>query len=231
MRIKFEQEINNSKKGILIEKNNSEFLLVSFGGINQGLGIPVFEFFNSLKLLGFDKIFLRDFNQMWYQKGVDSNINDLLLLKEFIKHEINLKSYKKIVFLGNSMGGYAAILFGIMINVDEVISFAPQTFIDKTNRLKHLDFRWFKQIKKIHSSKNKHHIFFNLKHFLNNNSNYKTNINIYFSNKHRLDRLHAKHIKNLKNVSLNSYEVGGHSVIKTLRDSGELQTILTNLFK
>ena len=40
------------------------------------------------------------------------------------------------------MGGYAALLFGNILKVDKVLSFAPQTFIDKTNRLINCDFRW-----------------------------------------------------------------------------------------
>ena len=41
-------EIENTKTSILSEINNNKQLLVSFGGIQQGLGIPVFEFFNSI---------------------------------------------------------------------------------------------------------------------------------------------------------------------------------------
>ena len=56
---------------------------MSFGGVNQGLGMPIFEFFNSINDLECDKVFFRDFSQMWYQKGVDEVVNDLLSLKDF----------------------------------------------------------------------------------------------------------------------------------------------------
>jgi hypothetical protein len=61
----------------------NENLLVSLVGIKQGLGMLVFNFFNSINNLQCDKIFLRDFNQMWYQKGVDGTINNLANLEKF----------------------------------------------------------------------------------------------------------------------------------------------------
>lgn len=42
------EEIENTNKGILIDFNGRKNLLVLFGGIHQGLGMPVFEFFNSI---------------------------------------------------------------------------------------------------------------------------------------------------------------------------------------
>jgi uncharacterized radical SAM superfamily protein len=92
------KSIESSNKGILVNKNGSKDLLVSFGGVNQGLGVPVFEFFNSINNLKCDKIFFRDFNQLWYQKGVDEVVNDLILLKDFIKNEIIVNKYRKVVF-------------------------------------------------------------------------------------------------------------------------------------
>ena len=55
--------MEDNKEGILISRAGSRNLLVSFGGINQSLGMPVFEFYNSIKDIDCDKIFLRDFNQ------------------------------------------------------------------------------------------------------------------------------------------------------------------------
>lgn len=61
--------------GILIDTTEiNDKLLISFGGIRQGMGIPVVEFFNSLKDAKCDKIFVRDFHQMWYHKGVNKDI-------------------------------------------------------------------------------------------------------------------------------------------------------------
>jgi hypothetical protein len=225
-----EETTDRSNGGIFLENVGNENLLVSFGGINQGLGIPVFEFFNSITSLKCDKIFFRDFKQMWYQQGIDEDINGLIDFKDFIGKKIQNKKYKKIVFVGNAMGGYAAILFGYLLNVDNIISFAPQTFIDWKNRLIFWDRRWRKQMEIVYRNMNKYPEYFDLKKHLQITQEYTCKIDVYYSSKHRLDKLHAERLKSLKNVSLHPYSNGGHGVVKTLRDSGELQLILSGLF-
>lgn len=214
------------KDGFLIEIKGSKHLVVIFGGINQGIGIPVFEFFNILKEKEIDKVFIRDFNQMWYLKGVDEEVNSFENLKTRLGDII--KKYNKVTFLGNSMGGFAAILFGTLLNVDNVIAFSAQTFINRRQRFWSFDKRWEKQIKKIHDAQ-LHSEYQDLKTVINNHPNSKTKINIYYSSKDRLDRKHSKRLRSFKNVSLNSFSKGGHAVIRELRDSGELHQILTQL--
>ena len=54
-------EFEKTNKEVLTDFNKHEVLLVSFGGISQGLGMPVFEFFNSISDIACDKIYFRDF--------------------------------------------------------------------------------------------------------------------------------------------------------------------------
>lgn len=224
------KSIESSNKGILVNEKGSKHLLVSFGGVNQGLGMPVFEFFNSINDLKCDKIFFRDFSQMWYQKGVDDVVNDINSLMNFINNEIIKNKYTKVIFLGNSMGGYAAILLGVLIKVDRVISFAPQTFIDKKKRFFFGDRRWARQMNNIHKNKNKYKQFFDLKEVIKKHTDLNQQIDVYYSSKHRLDRIHAERLKGFKNVNLHDYNKGGHAVVKILRDSGELNALLSKLF-
>jgi hypothetical protein len=215
---------NNSKLSISQIIEGHDKLLVSFGGIRQGLGVHVFEFFKSLENLDCDKIFIRDFNQAWYHKGIDkdqSSINETVLyLKE------KCKGYKKVCFLGNSMGGYASILFGVLVEVDTILAFSPQTFIDRFNRLKYLDRRWKKQIQSIYSSNAKQPTFFDLKKVLKTKRNIKTKIFIHHSSKHRLDNAHAQRIRNLNNVKVFPHSQGGHAVVRWIKEKGELISII-----
>jgi esterase/lipase len=57
----------------------------------------------------------------------------------YLEGIIKINKYDNICFIGNSMGGYAAILFGTLLNIDNIISFAPQTFIDKFNLFLYFD--------------------------------------------------------------------------------------------
>lgn len=217
----------DSESGILVDKTGSERLLVSFGGIKQGLGIPTFEFFNSLSNIHCDKLFLRDFNQAWYQFGVNEEISTIGKIHDYLKAEISGNDYQKTCFIGNSMGGYAAILFGSMLGVKTVISFAPQTFIDQWNRLAALDLRWRRQLKRVHQAETEG-TYLDLKKHLERQNYPDTEIFIFYSRDYRLDRVHAERLKGSKNVHLRPLPGGDHSIVKTIRDSGELQRLVSN---
>ena len=225
------QEIEKTQKGLLTDFKGYKNLLVSFGGIQQGFGMPVFEFFNSISDIQCDKIYFRDFNQAWYQKGVDSELNHIDKIIEYLEGIINSKKYDKICFLGNSMGGYASILFGSILNVDKVIAFAPQTFINKFNRKLTSDKRWEEQIEKVYVYKDKRKKFFDLKKCLRRKKSFKTQIHIYYSPNHVLDKKHAERLKFKTNIILHPIGEGGHSVVKTIRNQGELKTIIKATFE
>lgn len=224
------EDIEKTKEGKLIDFNNHKQLLVSFGGIQQALGFPVFEFFNSISDIPCDKIFLRDFHQQWYQKGVDTELNHIDKITTYLKNIIAENDYDKICFLGNSMGGYAAILFGSILNVDTVMAFAPQSYIDRFNRFINSDKRWLKEISQVHNNKNKERKYFDLKRHLSKVPPYKTKIHIYYSPKYDLDKKHAERLKRKKNIVLHPIQKGGHSVVKTVRDSGDLKLAIKNSF-
>src|SRR5690554_1592733 len=96
---------SDDSTGILIESNGSTNLLVSFGGLRMGLGMPVFEFYNSLEHVQCDKIFIKDINQAWYHKGINADLADIHTIAGFLKAEIEKGGYTNVCFMGNSMGG------------------------------------------------------------------------------------------------------------------------------
>ena len=215
-------------KAIQIETaEKSKNLLVSFGGIRQGLGIPVFEFFKSLSLLSCTKIFIRDFYQAWYHLGVDEQINSMGALENYLRKFIANGQYEKICFLGNSMGGYAAVLFGTRLRVDKVLAFSPQSFIDRKNRILYRDFRWKDEIKNMRRSRVNTE---DLKNTLKFTPPDTTKIDVYFSRNHRLDRIHAKRLTGITNVSIYPKDENGHNLVKNMRSSGELEKILFGVF-
>lgn len=84
-------------------------------------------------------IFLRDVNKQWYLSGINENIATPNALLEFLKKETN--GYD-IITVGSSAGGYAAILYGILLNASRVFAFNAQLEInslldtdEKTNPL------------------------------------------------------------------------------------------------
>jgi len=68
-------------------------------------------------------IYLRDLFKQWYLKGINSEINSPERLLEFLQQET--KGYK-IITVGSSSGGYAAILYGMLLKAEKIMAFNPQ---------------------------------------------------------------------------------------------------------
>lgn len=63
------------------------------------------------------------------------------------------------------------LYLGYYLNIDSILAFAPQTFIDKKNRYLNFDFRWKKEIKLIHRSIS-YSPYFDIKKLIENNQNH-----------------------------------------------------------
>lgn len=218
---------NNMNKPVEVElSSNGSNLYIFFGGIAAGIVMPPFEFYNSSKIIDENKIFLRDFSQCWYQNGLLETTEDIDSTVEYIQTEIEKIKPKQIFFVGNSMGGYAAILFSSLIGKGHAIAFAPQTFIAPILRLKHKDFRWQKQIFNTYRKSFFKRKVWDLKPLLLQPNGIE-NVSVFVSIKDKLDYVHALHIKNIPSVNVYEFKSGGHGVVKLLRDKGMLPAIMS----
>jgi len=129
--------------------NDNDTLVVSFAAWRT----PYFHYKKSLLNISaeckFDILFLRnpkDKNH-WYldkMEGIGRGVSEI---KNFLKKQIS--TYNKIIFVGNSMGGYGAILYGSLLDVDYVVAPIPQTDLDyvRTQLPKNSDYRSISRLK------------------------------------------------------------------------------------
>lgn len=124
---------NNNIK--ILKKNKSYPVIITFQGFSRSHFISnknslPFYMFNSLTndtTINANIIFVRDVEQCWYLTGYDNNnthvdfLNDLKLILD-----TNFKN-NKIITVGQSAGGFAALLFGSLLTVNNIIVFNPQT--------------------------------------------------------------------------------------------------------
>jgi hypothetical protein len=192
------------KKGI-----KSDILVVAFSGYAQAYdGIPPFEFVNYLTqhFPEPDKLFYKDTYCSSYHKGIQGISKNIQQTKDYLQQKI--KDYSKVIFTGNSGGGYGAILFGSLLNVDSVLAFMPPTILYKPD---------------------KDPIYKNLAPFINNTTYYLIygNLSITcFDNPH-----HIRHCENIDikpNVNVIKME---NLSVKALRNSGALVNIINSVIK
>ncbi len=55
-------------------------------------------------------------------------------------------------------------------------------------------------------------------------------ISVFVSTAHRLDYIHAFHIADIRGVSLNEFDDGGHNIVGLLRNQGRLPSIMSGTY-
>ncbi|MET3548133.1 hypothetical protein ABID47_004761 [Paenibacillus favisporus] len=232
-----EQYSFSKKKKVIIDfRNSSDTLLIFFGGISKGLhsgmGIPLFEYLKISESLDSKKVFIRDFDQAWYHKGLGvSNIYNMHTLKTYLEGLIKISRTENVVLIGNSMGGYASILLGSLINYPiKVLAFSPQTFIGKVNSEVNNDNRWYNEMQNIPEGLPEEYLDLNkMFNKRKNDSHFKRYI-IHFT---QIDSSHAYNLIKFDNVTLfehtNNDPESGHELVKILKNNGKLIEILKNV--
>ena len=219
--------VGTSKLAALLEESSpgSQKLYLIFGGIMSGIGMPPFEFYNSAKIIDENKIFFRDPSQAWYQNGLPGIAENPYQLAEYIGDKIDQYNVKDVYFIGNSMGGFAAIMFAAIIGRGKVVAFCPQTSIHPSRYIKCGDFRWNRQILRTYGkSLFKRHVY-DLRSLLKQACS-NINMNIYVSTLDSRDVNQAQNIANIRNVTIKYYDVAGHNLVRYLRDKKKLEAIL-----
>ena len=124
--------MNNTSTSEYKIHTGQKYLIVCFGGLAlQFGGILPFEFLNYLSAMyreTCDLHFFIDRHQCWYHKGITDLTTNIPETVAYLNELVEKGTYEKVVFMGVSAGGYAAILFGsLCARVDHVIGFIPQT--------------------------------------------------------------------------------------------------------
>lgn len=225
----FESNLKDPTAPIAIDFDpGRNVLLLAFGGLAGQLGMPMFEF-NKLTsgLKQVNKIYLRDIHEVWYHRGLPGIGNDIggiaRLLRQYSAHQ----STRRTVVFGNSGGGYAALLFGHLLQADEVHAFSPKTFVDPVKRLLLRDIPAGSQRRTLwwlfrHGQRE----YFDLRKMLLADPEGRRNVHIHYSANHRIDGFHASRVESLAGVHTHSYQHDQHNLIRQLRESGELSGIL-----
>ena len=200
-------------------------VVIAFGGIAHMLYLPPFEFFRITNSLSYSKILVRDFNQGWYHLGVNKGLNSFEAVLQRLRKIIENLTPKTITVIGSSAGGYAALAFGHYLEVNAVHALAPQTFIDRKNRMKIGEERWVREIDRIYEYVPNSSWFFDLKNLLEA-YNGRTNYTIHICKGHPLDLAYAKHIKGLPGVEVKLYPCEDHNVARYLKGNDKLACLL-----
>lgn len=198
-------------------------LLITFGGLRGVVGMPGYEFKRTLEGLDCNRLLVRDLSQAWYQGELPGFGAGVRALEDGVRQQVEEIDPSRVVCIGNSMGGYAALVVGSFLGADEVIAFAPVTFITRWLRFRHLERRWGDVVKHSRRQETAQPETFDLRSYLQDPGWKKATV--FADLTHRSDNAYARHVAGLPRLTVED-RPGGHKLAKGLRDSGELSEIL-----
>ncbi len=106
-------------------------VIIAFSSVNSN----GFSFYKNLEALPHSKIYIRDPADRWFQRGIAPGLDTPDLLAGHLRGVLHSLRPQRVVTMGASMGGYAALLFGHLLRASAVFAMSPQTIIDQ--RLPH----------------------------------------------------------------------------------------------
>ncbi|HEX2723894.1 MAG TPA: hypothetical protein VHM24_13340, partial [Gemmatimonadaceae bacterium] len=166
------------------------------------------------------RILLRDSSQTLYLRGLNPEAPSLAKLIDLLRQEIDRLAPEKVICIGTSGGGFAAILAGHLLKVDQVHAFGPTVYASIWAVLRNRDWhqlrnRWYvllagavvlpRSVKRL----------LDLKPVLND-WNGRTNYTIHVCTDNPVDLGRAEYLSECPHVRLARYDCKGHSVTNHL---------------
>ena len=206
---------------------DSRTMLLAFSGWIGLMGIPVFEFTRISDSLRTKRIMVRDTKQRRFMMGVPGvgeNVDEVAgRLQELIDHA----GTERLVTVGNSMGAYGAILYGVLLDADVIQAYVPRTMGAWYRNLHRKDLpQTWKMVLDLNLRYRGPREYFDLRRLLRARPDYSGRIHIHYDSNYRVDRVSAHRLAEFPCVELHEYPYEGHLVIQHESKNGKLRELL-----
>ena len=207
---------------VMVDRSShSTVLLISFAVFPGADGKSAFDFVGVTSDLPAKKVFFRDPNMLWYQTGLDGVGKTVPEIAAYVKNLRATEKASRVVMIGNSGGGFAAILFGTLTQVDEIHAFNPPTKL-----LVESDTSYPEQLAILHNKTGPDNPYLDLRKVLLKNPTANPLIFVHYSRGDKKDRRQARYLKGIPHVHLLQYPYISHHLARHLAKRGALTKML-----
>ena len=191
--------------------------IMAFGGMAHGLMMPIAEFAGILSGLDVTVLFVKDFRQCWYQRGVRglgrSPESSAAALRDLVPPGSDLRG-----MVGTSAGGTGALLFGALLDVPHIVAFSPRTRITRsairTLRRSGTPVPGFRIRAPFHD----------MRDLLADHP--CADVHVHVGALNQADMIEAHHLDGLPNVRVVEHPIHEHTSAGYLKDAGLLRSVL-----
>jgi len=202
----------------------SRTMLIAFAAMSP-LKPPPFHLFEATTGLPVKRLFVRDPALVWYQHGVPGFGDTIDEVTSSLKMLIADQDVDRLVAIGSSAGGYAALAFGSLLEADLVLAFSPQTILDRQWLDAVGDRRWPGHFKNLAALGGPDPRWVDLGEALPRERRAGTTYEVHYPKPYEEDARHAERLTGLPGMTMIPHERGYHNFIQGLRNRGELRDI------
>jgi pimeloyl-ACP methyl ester carboxylesterase len=203
----------------------SRTMLIAFAAMSP-LKPPPFHLFEATTGLPVKRLFVRDPALVWFQHGVPGFGEAIDEVASSLKTLIAEQDIDRLVTIGSSAGGYAALAFGSLLEADLVLAFSPQTILDRNWLDQVGDQRWPGHFKNLAALGGPDPRWVDLSEALPRERRAGTTYEVHYPSPYAEDARHAERLADLPGVTMIAHDRAYHNFIQGLRNRGELAEIL-----
>lgn len=206
----------------------SSTVMVVFAGLqDQMMGMPFPLFDRYLASLGVSAIFLKDFQRLFYLGGIGSLAPDYEGTVACLREMVADLGATRVMTVGASAGGAAAIRYGVELGAETAISLAGRSLAGNSLHEGLPDIWGDFMDRRLENAG--HFQVADLRAFLQSRP-YDTRIHILFGAGMNVDAAHARHLQDLANVSLHPLEgLDTHDVLEHIVQTDDFGAVLHRL--
>lgn len=221
-------------------------LVIAFGFVSWTTR-PAFDFFGRLKKLEqasgqhLNKILVRDSANAWYHRriaGLGGHVDETAQALGDLVRRI---APGTVTTLGQSMGAYAAVMFGLLLDVQQIVAFGPLSFLDVEQARLYHELRWLPVMESL-AQEPPLSGYYDLAALCRARATQRTHMHLVFGTRPdaarpdaagagesvNLDAMHAQRLAAFGRCTLHPYPQSGHAVVQHLIDTRRINGLLAS---
>ncbi|MGX9772008.1 Uncharacterised protein [Janthinobacterium lividum] len=221
-------------------------LVIAFGFVSWTTR-PAFDFYGRLRKLEqvsgqhLNKILVRDSGNAWYHRriaGLGSHVDETAqALRELVRRI----APGQVTTIGQSMGAYAAVMYGLLLDAQQIVAFGPLSFLDVQQARLYHELRWLPVMESLAQDPPASG-YYDLAALCRARATEHTQLHLVFgtrpdaarpdvanpgaSESVNLDAMHAQRLAAYGQCTLHPFPQSGHAVVQHLIDTKRINGLL-----
>ncbi len=220
-------------------------LVIAFGFVSW-TSRPAFDFYGRLRKLEqvsgqpLNKILVRDSGNAWYHRQIAGLGNHVDETAQALRELVRRIAPSTITTLGQSMGAYAAVMFGLLLDAQQIVAFGPLSFLDVQQARLYHELRWLPVMESLAQDPPLSG-YYDLAALCRARATEHTQLHLVFgtrpdavnsgasaSESVNLDAMHAQRLAAFGRCTLHPFPQSGHAVVQHLIDTKRINGLLAS---